>query len=79
MAFRYVGPGGAKAVYPWNPNGSPSDIAGICNPAGNVLGMMPHPERVLTRYTHQDWTRNGQPEEGDGMMVFRSVMKKLTK
>jgi len=79
VAFRYVGPGGAKAVYPWNPNGSPSDIAGICNPAGNVLGMMPHPERVLTRYTHQDWTRNGQPEEGDGMMVFRSVMKKLTK
>lgn len=29
-----------------NPNGSLSDIAGICNELGNVLGMMPHPERV---------------------------------
>lgn len=29
-----------------NPNGSVDDIAGICNEAGNVLGMMPHPERV---------------------------------
>jgi phosphoribosylformylglycinamidine synthase len=28
-----------------NPNGSAGNIAGICNPAGNVLGMMPHPER----------------------------------
>ena len=30
----------------YNPNGSLHNIAGICNPAGNVLGMMPHPERA---------------------------------
>ena len=48
-----------------------------CNPAGNVLGMMPHPERVLTRFTHPDWTRGYDSEEGDGLAVFRSVMKKL--
>lgn len=78
VVFRYVGPGGVKATYPWNPNGSPSDIAGICNPAGNVLGLMPHPERVLTRYTHPDWTRGPQAVEGDGMVVFRSVMRKFT-
>ena len=35
MVFRYVG----------NPNGSRNDIAGIVNSSGNVLGMMPHPER----------------------------------
>lgn len=29
-----------------NPNGSVADIAGICNPAGNVVGLMPHPERA---------------------------------
>ena len=77
IVFRYVGENGEDATYPWNPNGSPSDIAGICNPAGNVLGMMPHPERVLTRFTHPDWTRGYDSEEGDGLCIFRSVMKKL--
>jgi len=38
VAFRYVD----------NPNGSSRDIAGILNNAGNVLGMMPHPERVIS-------------------------------
>ncbi len=37
VVFRYQGV---------NPNGSVADIAGICNPQGNVLGMMPHPERA---------------------------------
>ena len=35
---RYVG---------WNPNGSARDIAGIANPAGNVVGLMPHPEHAV--------------------------------
>ena len=38
VAFRYVD----------NPNGSARDIAGILNESGNVLGMMPHPERVIS-------------------------------
>lgn len=38
VAFRYVD----------NPNGSSRDIAGILNESGNVLGMMPHPERVIS-------------------------------
>ena len=78
VVFRYVCPDGSDAVYPWNPNGSPSDIAGICNPAGNVLGMMPHPERVITRFTHPDWTRGYTDEEGDGKVIFRSVISSLT-
>ncbi|MBP5203484.1 MAG: phosphoribosylformylglycinamidine synthase subunit PurQ [Candidatus Methanomethylophilaceae archaeon] len=79
VVFRYVRPDGSDADYPWNPNGSPSDIAGICNPAGNVLGMMPHPERVMTRFTHPDWTRGYSTEEGDGRVLFESVMEYLRK
>jgi phosphoribosylformylglycinamidine synthase len=79
IVFRYVTPDGGRATYPWNPNGSPSDIAGICNPAGNVLGMMPHPERVMTAYTGPDWTRNHKSDDGDGKCIFTSVMKYLSK
>ena len=79
IVFRYVCPDGSPARYPWNPNGSQSDIAGICNPAGNVMGMMPHPERVMTRFTHPDWTRGYISEEGDGRVVFESVMRHLEK
>ncbi|MCQ2070347.1 MAG: phosphoribosylformylglycinamidine synthase subunit PurQ [archaeon] len=79
VVFRYVTPSGEKAAYPWNPNGSPSDIAGICNPAGNVMGMMPHPERVMTAYTAADWTRGHPSEDGDGKKIFTSVMKYLSK
>ncbi|PIE97484.1 MAG: phosphoribosylformylglycinamidine synthase I [Treponema sp.] len=43
----------ANGEYPYNPNGSIADIAGICNKAGNVLGLMPHPENnVLVRNRH---------------------------
>ena len=79
VAFRYVKEDGSKAEYPWNPNGSESDIAGICNPAGNVMGMMPHPERAMIRFTHPDWTRGYRSPEGDGMKIFRSVMDSVTK
>ncbi|GIV79608.1 phosphoribosylformylglycinamidine synthase I [Litorilinea aerophila] len=49
VAFRYVDQGGQPAggQYPLNPNGSVADIAGICNRAGNVVGLMPHPEDHL--------------------------------
>jgi phosphoribosylformylglycinamidine synthase subunit PurQ / glutaminase len=40
----------ANQQYPFNPNGSEADIAGICNPAGNVLGLMPHPENHVFHY-----------------------------
>ncbi len=46
VVFRYCGPDGAPTPEA-NPNGSLDDIAGICNARGNVLGMMPHPERSM--------------------------------
>ncbi len=75
VVFRYVDPKGEYAGYPWNPNGSPHNIAGICNPSGNVLGMMPHPERVFHRFTHPDWTRGFGSELGDGRVIFESVLE----
>jgi phosphoribosylformylglycinamidine synthase len=45
VVFRYSSPEGSLSPEA-NPNGSAQNIAGICNEAGNVLGMMPHPERA---------------------------------
>ena len=75
IVFRYVDLDGDEKGYPWNPNGSISNIAGICNCTGNVFGMMPHPERAFFRYQHSDWTRDGLNElEGDGRVIFESVI-----
>src|SRR5215210_9080539 len=46
VVFRYA-PDELEAREAYNPNGSMRDIAGIINVAGNVLGMMPHPERAV--------------------------------
>ncbi|MGB0768087.1 MAG: phosphoribosylformylglycinamidine synthase subunit PurQ [Phycisphaeraceae bacterium] len=43
-----------------NPNGSEADIAGICDPSGVILGLMPHPERCVTPTQHPQWTRQGE-------------------
>lgn len=47
VVFRYVDQNGA-ATEEANPNGSANNIAGICNQTGNVVGLMPHPERAVT-------------------------------
>ncbi len=76
IVFRYTTPDGSEPTYPWNPNGSKDHIAGICNPQGNVLGLMPHPERVFSRYTKPDWTRSKvDMEQGDGRLLFESAIE----
>ena len=57
VVFRYNG----------NPNGSARDIAGICNEAGNVFGMMPHPERAI------DALHGGT----DGLDLFNSIIESI--
>jgi len=74
IVFRYVKPDGTKATYPWNPNGSMEDIAALTNVYGNVLGIMPHPERAFFPYQHPDWMRN-EREHGDGYYIFKSIIK----
>jgi phosphoribosylformylglycinamidine synthase I len=56
IVFRYAGE---------NPNGSVDDIAGICNEQGNVVGMMPHPERAVCRLLGSE----------DGARMFTSILK----
>lgn len=63
LVFQYVDGRGqlsAKA----NPNGSLKNIAGICNKEGNILGMMPHPERVS----------EGILGSEDGRFIFESML-----
>jgi phosphoribosylformylglycinamidine synthase len=50
-----------------NPNGSINNIAGITNKKGNVLGMMPHPEKACEKLIGGD----------DGLGIFKSVIKKV--
>lgn len=80
IVFRYVDPNGKYASYPWNPNGSVENIAGICNRIGNVFGMMPHPERVFYRHQHHNWTRKGlKDNNGDGRAIFESIVDYICK
>ncbi len=69
-ALRYTGPDGKAADYPWNPNGSHGDIAGVCNARGNVFGLMPHPENHLIPEQHPLYHRG---ETGmSGLPLFRN-------
>ena len=66
VLFRYCGKNGGITPKD-NPNGSIENIAGICNEARNVLGMMPHPERV------SEAILGGE----DGLGIFRSILKRI--
>jgi len=82
LIFRYSDSSGtyANGEYPLNPNGSFYDIAGICNPAGTILGLMPHPERAYFGWQLPDWTRDEKmPMFGDGKLIFDSVAEYLRK
>lgn len=68
VVFRYATAGPAADGY-GNPNGSLRDIAGISNAAGNVVGLMPHPEHAVEPLTGTGRT--------DGLAFFTSVIKKL--
>ncbi len=76
VALRYAMPDGAPArgEFPHNPNGAVDDIAGICDPSGRILGLMPHPEAYVDRTNHPRWTRESLPEEGAGLQVFRNAV-----
>ncbi len=61
--------------YPDNPNGSTADVAGVCDPTGRVLGLMPHPERYIDPTQHPRWTRGETGELGDGLQVFKNAVE----
>ncbi len=74
IALVYVRPDGSKAngLYPFNPNGSKMDIAGICNPEGNVLGLMPHPENNVLPFQYPHWMRGVQHS---GLPLFENAVR----
>lgn len=75
VALTYTHPDGSPANgdYPANPNGSLLDIAGICNPAGNVLGLMPHPENHVHPWQHPRHTRGESGQSG--LVLFENGVK----
>ena len=66
VVFRYCSPEG-HITDESNPNGSLQNIAGVCNREGNVLGMMPHPERCVEEIL------GGR----DGIVIFQSIINYL--
>jgi len=86
VAIRYAAADGepANGKFPFNPNGSLHDIAGLCDPTGRVFGLMPHPEAFNHPTNHPDWTRErermkrkgGNPDSGQtvGIGMFRNAV-----
>ena len=66
VVFRYA-PSALEAEEAYNPNGSMRDIAGIVNGAGNVLGLMPHPERAVDALLGS----------ADGLPLFESILQRV--
>jgi phosphoribosylformylglycinamidine synthase I len=58
VVLQYATPAGeaAQGRFPYNPNGSVHDIAGICDTTGRIFGLMPHPEAFNHWTNHPDWT-----------------------
>ncbi len=84
IALRFVKPDGAKAdgKFPYNPNGAIDDIAGMTDPTGRVLALMPHPERGMFTWQRDDYAtlkdkarRDGKPlsETSDGLQIFENA------
>lgn len=72
IVCQYASPAGdpAHGMFPYNPNGSAMDIAGICDPTGRVLGLMPHPEAFNHWTNHPDWTRAKVLMKREGKTAF---------
>ena len=60
-------------AFPANPNGSTNAIAGLCDPTGRLMGLMPHPEAFVHYTQHPRWTREQLPEAGDGLILYQNA------
>lgn len=77
IALSYVDPATGKPTeqYPHNPNGSPLGIAGMTDPQGHVLGLMPHPEAFHHVTNHPGWTRGEM--DPPGTLLFVNAVRYL--
>ena len=75
VALRYLDADGAPSQdYPANPNGSLNAIAGLCDPSGRILGLMPHPERFVTPQQHPNWRDRPADAPPEGLAFFEQVL-----
>jgi len=79
---RYVdSKGNSTQEYPQNPNGAVNAIAGICDPSGRIIGMMPHPEKFVDITQHPNWRRQKflpagrQVTKPHGTYFFENLIK----
>lgn len=77
IALQYADPVTRQPTqeYPYNPNGSPFAIAGLTDPSGRVLGLMPHPEAFNHRTNHPGWSRG--EEAMLGTVLFQNAISFL--
>ncbi len=73
VVFRYAKEASATNEYPYNPNGSMDNIAGMCDSTGRILGMMPHPERFIYSYHHPLYRR--ETPEPVGLKIFSNAVE----
>jgi phosphoribosylformylglycinamidine synthase I len=66
--------GKTEAGYPYNPNGSVKDIAGICDATGRIFGLMPHPEDFIRWTQHPRWTREKERKDLYGLQIFTNAV-----
>lgn len=77
VVFRYTDSKGKPTQkYPLNPNGAINAIAGICDPSGRILGLMPHPERFVFKEQHPNWRRSKTPnkDKPQGLPIFENMI-----
>ena len=75
VVFRYVDAlGKPTQKYPENPNGSLNSIAGITDPSGRILGLMPHPERFIRKTQHPNWRRMPKDFVPEGLQIFQQMV-----
>ncbi|MFG1519034.1 MAG: phosphoribosylformylglycinamidine synthase subunit PurQ [Thermoplasmataceae archaeon] len=73
IPFVYSAPDGSESEYPWNPNGSFMGIAGLSNKKGNVIGLMPHPERIY--FDNIQTEKFGNKPQTFGKMFFDQLYR----
>ena len=77
IVFQYSDRAGNFSGYPDNPNGSMENIAGICDEAGRVFGLMPHPERHIFGAQHP--RKDKLKKEADGLQIFKNGVNFIKK
>ena len=78
IALRYVAPDGTvPAAFPHNPNGAVDDIAGVTDPTGRILGMMPHPERNQFPWQDPRFHAGLAPKVPEGLKFFERAVAHL--